>query len=284
MLEIRELTKKYNKSQDYALEDISFSIVKGEMVGLIGKNGAGKTTLIKAISKFIKPTSGNIFLNGKDVFLEDCVHDETGILLEPVFYPQLTAYENLKYYLEINNRTEFINNIKDILKVVGLENSINKKPRDFSFGMKQRLGLSISLLTNPKLLILDEPFVGLDPVGVQDLINILKNWIKTRETMVLISSHQLKELEELCDRFLILESGKLKHDGILSKKKVYTFILDRDYEKDNEKLNKLNTSNVGNEISLVLNDGSITEITNLINENYKIEDITIEDRKFEEYF
>lgn len=284
MLAVKNLSKQYKNSEVFALKDVSFSIAKGEMVGLIGKNGSGKTTLIKAISKFIQPTLGEVFLNDEDIFQKDNIHQDTGILLEPVFYPQLTAYENLTFYLEVNDQLKYSDRIDSILKTVGLANSAHKKPRDYSFGMKQRLGLAISLITDPKLLVLDEPFVGLDPVGVQDLIEILKNWVETRQVIVMISSHQLNELEELCDRFLILEDGELKHDGLLQRRKLYTFILDHDYKNEIKEINQIKLNSSQNEVTVDLGDQSLVEVINLLSEQYEVQDIDVQNDQFNQFF
>ncbi|PNZ33973.1 ATP-binding cassette domain-containing protein, partial [Staphylococcus lutrae] len=119
--------------------------------------------------------------------------------------------QNLLYFLRVNNQIEYIKNIDRILTLVGLLDTKNKKVKNFSFGMKQRLSLAMCLLTEPDLAIMDEPFVGLDPNGVKILISSLKKWVENRNISLLISSHQLSELEEVCNRFVILKDGQL-HD------------------------------------------------------------------------
>lgn len=211
MLIVKELNKKYKNSDVYSLKNVSFTMKKGEIVGLIGKNGAGKTTLMKMLVKTLKPTSGTILLNGVNIYERDNQLENVGILIEPAYYAQLTAVENLNFYLEVNRKEEYKKNIKTILKLVDLWENRNQKPDSFSFGMKQRLSLAMSLVTEPEFAIMDEPFVGLDPLGVSSLINVLKDWVQEKNMTVLISSHQLSELEELCERFLYINQGELSH-------------------------------------------------------------------------
>lgn len=211
MLSVTALNKKYTDAADYALKNVSFTMKKGEIVGLIGKNGAGKTTLMKMLVKTLKPTSGTILLNGVNIYEQDWQLADVGILIEPAYYAQLTALENLNFYLAVNQKEEYKKNIETILRLVDLWENRDQKPNSFSFGMKQRLSLAMSLVTEPEFAIMDEPFVGLDPLGVASLIHVLKDWVKEKNMTVLISSHQLSELEELCERFLYINQGELSH-------------------------------------------------------------------------
>ena len=209
MLKIENLSKKFPGNDFYSLSDVSLEIEKGEIVGLIGKNGAGKSTLMKMMAKSQKPTSGKISYNGTDINSNDNVLEDFGIMIEPVFYPEMSVIDNLKFYLKLHGKKELYPNIERTLKLVELWESRNRKPKGFSFGMKQRTALAIALVAEPDFLILDEPFVGLDPVGVQKLIDILKKWSSERQISMLISSHQLGELEALCNRYIYIEGGKL---------------------------------------------------------------------------
>ena len=128
-------------------------------------------------------------------------------MIEPVFFPQISVEENLKLYLKIHKKEQYQDNIEKILKLVGLWEAKDRKPIDFSFGMKQRTALALALVTEPQFVLLDEPFVGLDPIGVKNLLEILKQWSKVNKTSMIISSHQLAELEDLCTRYLFIESG-----------------------------------------------------------------------------
>lgn len=214
MLKIENLSKKIPGNDFYSLSDVSLEIEKGEIVGLIGKNGAGKSTLMKMMAKSQKPTSGKISYNGTDINSNDNVLEDFGIMIEPVFYPEMSVIDNLKFYLKLHGKKELYPNIERTLKLVELWESRNRKPKGFSFGMKQRTALAIALVAEPDFLILDEPFVGLDPVGVQKLIDILKKWSSERQISMLISSHQLGELEALCNRYIYIEGGKLAESFI----------------------------------------------------------------------
>ena len=130
-------------------------------------------------------------------------------MIEPVFFPQISVEENVKLYLKIHKKEQYQDNIEKTLKLVGLWEAKNRKTVDFSFGMKQRTALALALVTEPRFVLLDEPFVGLDPIGVRNLLDILKQWSKVNKTSMIIFSHQLAELEELCTRYLFIESGTI---------------------------------------------------------------------------
>lgn len=209
MLTIHNLSKKFAGNDFYSLRNVNLEINKGEIVGLIGKNGAGKSTLMKLIAKSLKPTEGEIYYNEVELSSKDCLLQDVGIMIDPVFYPEMTVEDNLKFYLRLHNKKELFTNIESTLRLVELWEVRKRKPKNFSFGMKQRTALAIALVAEPNFLILDEPFVGLDPIGVQKLIVILKEWASQRKISMLISSHQLSELESLCDRYVYIESGCL---------------------------------------------------------------------------
>lgn len=209
ILEVQHLTKKFKENSFYSLKDINFSINKGDIVGLVGKNGAGKSTLLKSIAKSYIPTSGVIKYKGIDIRSKDNMLDDFGILIDTVFYPQLSVVDNLKLYLSVHHKENYTKNIPEVLKLVDLYEARNRKPSGFSFGMKQRVGLAIALIAEPTFLILDEPFVGLDQMGINRLINILQTWSKNREISMLISSHQLTNLESVCNRYLFIDAGQL---------------------------------------------------------------------------
>ena len=206
-IEVKGLGKKYKGNAFYSLENATFTIEEGDIIGLVGKNGSGKSTLLKILAKSQNPTEGNVFFNGRDIFKEDNILKDFGIMIEPVFFPQISVEENLKLYLKIHKKEQYQDNIEKILKLVGLWEAKDRKPIDFSFGMKQRTALALALVTEPQFVLLDEPFVGLDPIGVKNLLEILKQWSKVNKTSMIISSHQLAELEDLCTRYLFIESG-----------------------------------------------------------------------------
>ena len=207
IIEVKGLGKKYKGNAFYSLENATFTIEEGDIIGLVGKNGSGKSTFLKILAKSQNPTEGNVFFNGRDIFKEDNILKDFGIMIEPVFFPQISVEENLKLYLKIHKKEQYQDNIEKILKLVGLWEAKDRKPIDFSFGMKQRTALALALVTEPQFVLLDEPFVGLDPIGVKNLLEILKQWSKVNKTSMIISSHQLAELEDLCTRYLFIESG-----------------------------------------------------------------------------
>lgn len=209
IIEVKGLGKRYKGNDFYSLKNANFTIEEGDIVGLVGKNGSEKSTLLKLLAKSQNPTEGTVFFNGKDIFKEDNILRDFGIMIEPVFFPQISVEENVKLYLKIHKKEQYQDNIEKTLKLVGLWEAKNRKPVDFSFGMKQRTALALALVTEPRFVLLDEPFVGLDPIGVRNLLDILKQWSKVNTTSMIIFSHQLAELEELCTRYLFIESGTI---------------------------------------------------------------------------
>lgn len=209
MLKVENLSKQFAGNDFYSLKEVSLELKKGEIVGLIGKNGAGKSTLMKLLAKSLRPTSGRITYKGVDINSRDNILDDFGIMIDPVFYPDMSVLDNLTFYLNLHGKQDLLPNIEKTLKLVELWEARHRKPRGFSFGMKQRTALAIAMVAEPDVLILDEPFVGLDPIGVQGLIDKLKTWSQERQISILISSHQLGELEALCERYLYIEGGEL---------------------------------------------------------------------------
>lgn len=209
IIEVKGLGKKYKGNDFYSLENADFTIEEGDIIGLVGKNGSGKSTLLKLLAKAQHPTEGTVLFNGKDIFKEDNILKDFGIMIAPVFFPQISVEENLKLYLKIHQKEQYQDNIEKTLKLVGLWEAKDRKPMSFSFGMKQRTALALALVTEPQFVLLDEPFVGLDPIGVKNLLEILQQWSKVNKTSMIISSHQLAELEDLCTRYLFIESGMI---------------------------------------------------------------------------
>lgn len=202
ILTVNNLTKVYKGKA--AINDVSFNIKKGEVIGLVGPNGAGKTTLMKIIVNIIQKYKGEITFSNSNTRKR-----RIGCIIEnPCFYPNLSGLDNLRYFAEFSggyNESE-VNEIIEMMKIDGF---INKKVKNYSLGMKQRLGIAQALLNSPDLLILDEPTNGLDPEGVVEIRNIIKDIVKTRQISVLISSHILSEIQIICDRVLFLKNGNL---------------------------------------------------------------------------
>ncbi|GKX68930.1 ABC transporter ATP-binding protein [Inconstantimicrobium mannanitabidum] len=198
VLELEKISKEFNNQK--ALDKVSFTLNKGEIVGLVGPNGAGKTTLMRIIVGLTKRYEGKVRFQGER---------SIGCVIEtPSFYPYMTGFENLKYFAELNG----VRDKQKVLKtaeLLGLSDALKKKVKGYSLGMRQRLGIAQALLSDPELLILDEPTNGLDPTGIHELREYIKNIAKERNITVLISSHILSELEKLCNKAIIIKNGAI---------------------------------------------------------------------------
>lgn len=215
ILKIENLSKSYDKN--LVLKNINLEIDEGSIFGLIGPNGAGKSTLMKSILGLVKKDSGSISLYGKEINAKNQkeTNKNLGSLIEaPSFYDHLTAYDNLDLICDMKNINK--NMIDQTLRDVGLINSKDKKAREFSLGMKQRLGIAIALIGNPKFLILDEPINGLDPYGIEEMRDLFKSIVKNSNTSILISSHILDEIEKISSHIGILKNGVLTYSGSLN--------------------------------------------------------------------
>lgn len=207
MLETRHISKAFGKQ--LAVDDVSIKVKKHTIYGLLGPNGAGKSTLLKMLTGLLRPTKGEIVINGHPWSRKDL--KDIGALIEsPALYGNLTAYENLLVHAKLLHLPD--SRIQEVLNIVGLENTGKKKASQFSLGMKQRLGIAKALLNDPKLLILDEPTNGLDPLGIQDLRKLIKSFAENGITVIL-SSHILSEVKQLADYIGIIQNGKLRYEG-----------------------------------------------------------------------
>ena len=211
ILETADLCKKF-KGQ-IVVNNVDIHIQKNSVYGLLGPNGAGKSTILKMITGILRPTSGKIEFDGHPWSRRDL--DNIGALIEaPPLYENLTAYENLKVRTLALNLSE--SRIREVLEIVQLQNTGKKKAGQFSLGMKQRLGIALALLARPKLLILDEPANGLDPIGIWDLRELIRSF-PTKGMTVILSSHILSEVELIADHIGILSNGKLGYEGEIHK-------------------------------------------------------------------
>lgn len=286
-IETINLTKKIKDK--VIIENINLKVEQGDIYGFIGRNGAGKSTTLKIISKLFKQTSGKVLIFNKpntDVLL----NNEVGVLIEDVgYYPNMTAYENLKaksYLIGLKNDK----NIKSVMSTVRLENS-NKKVKDFSLGMKQRLGIAMAMLGNPKILILDEPVNSLDAEGIVEMREIFKDLNKQGITL-LISSHILGELEKIVTKIGIIKNGVLIEELTKDEfnKKLESKLI---FEIDNiEKVEKLLNTDVFNIKCKIIDDrlevyGKVNtqDIINILNNNnISIKNIFNEQDDLEKYF
>lgn len=208
ILRIHHVTKTYQGKE--AVSDVSMNVRKGEIYGFLGPNGAGKTTMMRMITNLVKPTSGEIEIFGERlVGASYGVLGRIGSIIEyPIFYEKLTAYENLDIhceYMGYHNKKA----IGEALKLVNLYGIEGKAVKDFSLGMKQRLGIARAVLTKPELLILDEPINGLDPVGIKELRDLFKVLSREYGITLLISSHILGEIEQIADTVGVINRGKM---------------------------------------------------------------------------
>ncbi|HEM9292660.1 lantibiotic protection ABC transporter ATP-binding protein [Streptococcus agalactiae] len=210
ILETKNLTKTFGKQK--AVDSISLKIKENSIYGLLGPNGAGKSTTLKMITGMIHKTSGQICFEGHEWSREDL--SDIGALIEmPALYENLSARENLKARTLLLGLPD--SRIDEVLEIVSLKDTGKKKSGQFSLGMKQRLGIAIALLNNPKLLILDEPTNGLDPLGIQELRDLIRSFPEKGITVIL-SSHILAEVEQTADHIGIINNGKLQYQNIIN--------------------------------------------------------------------
>ena len=213
-METLKCIKLEKKVKDKILvQDISFSVNQGEVVGLVGPNGAGKTTIIKLILGLVKITKGNVYINGLDIeknFVKAI--EKVGAIVEnPDLYMYLSGYDNLK--ITANNYKNISKErINEVIKIVGLENRIKDKVSTYSLGMRQRLGIAEAIINNPQLLILDEPTNGLDVEGIIEIRNLIKELSK-KGIAILVSSHNLSEIGNICSRIIAVKKGKIVEDS-----------------------------------------------------------------------
>lgn len=207
ILKVEGLSKSFKKRK--IVDNVSFESKEGEILGFLGANGAGKTTTIRMITGLISVDSGTVIIDGHNIKNEfEKAMDNVGAIVEiPFLYEYMTGMENIKLFAKLYKASE--EGVQDAIKVSGLKERLNDKVKDYSLGMKQRIGLAVALMKQPKLLILDEPTNGLDPMGIKDLREFLKNLAHNKNISVVVSSHILMEMEQLCDRVVIISEGKI---------------------------------------------------------------------------
>ena len=213
IIEVRNLTKKFGSFQ--ALHDVSFTVFKGDVFGFLGPNGAGKSTSIRCLNSLIKPDSGTVKIFGESIATHrESILGRIGSIIEkPDFYKYLSAYRNLEIFSRISGKPSNKQEIYKMLDFVGLGGRERDKFAGFSHGMKQRLGIAQTLLHNPDLIILDEPTTGLDPQGIIDIRNLILRLRDEQNKTVLLSSHNLTEIELICNRMVIINKGRSIVEG-----------------------------------------------------------------------
>lgn len=273
LLKLESITKDYGNGK--GLFNFSMNLNKGEIVGLIGINGAGKTTLLDTVSGKILADSGEIFYEGEKMGIDSNCRKEFGISVNPGFYDYLNTYENLKAVLYLNGISDkkIVNEkIKSVLKIVGLENVDNKKIKEFSFGMKQRLGFAQAILNSESIMLLDEPFVGLDVNGRNMVKEYVKDMVEKKQMAVVFSDHNLDEVKALCNRLVVIRNGRKIYDGnldikssIIIKVKDSSGIDDSIVKKIDPTTVEVTEKNLNDKIKNITRITEITRIEKVIN-------------------
>lgn len=215
MIEVKGLSKSFKSVN--AVDNISFKVNNGEIVGLLGENGAGKTTTLRMLATMLKSTNGTAIINEYDINKDSSkVRKEVGILFggEVGLYDRLTAFENIMYFAQLNgiNKEEATKYIDYLADILGMKEYINRRVGKFSRGMKQKVAIARSIVHNPSVMLFDEPTIGLDVSSIK----IVQDFIlrcKKEGKAILFSSHSMNEVEKLCDRIIIINKGKLVESG-----------------------------------------------------------------------
>lgn len=206
ILSTLNLTKQLGTSE--LLSNVNMTISRGDIYGFIGNNGAGKTTFMRTITGLMKHDSGEIKLFGEKFSNNRELLKKVGALIEsPVFFPEMTGYDNLKYFSILNGKSK--EDVDELIQIMNLKKVAGKKVKNYSLGMKQRLGIAITLISDPEFIVLDEPLNGLDPQGIQDIRKLILKLKEERNITFLISSHILSELEQIATKYGIMHDGKL---------------------------------------------------------------------------
>ena len=281
VLEIKDVKKKLSKRD--IIKGISFSVKEGQIFGFLGPNGAGKTTTIRMITGLIAPDSGSILICGHDIKTDKvrALKNVGAVVENSELYTYLSGWENIMQCARI--RKIPIERTKEVVKLVGLEGRIKDKVKKYSLGMKQRLGLGIALLSNPKLLVLDEPTNGLDPTGIMEFRSILKRIAKEEGTSVFVSSHILSEVQKLCDEVAFINDGVIQSVESINgegrkTEEEYILLSVHEVEKCIELLKNIkyvkNIKKENTNISVKIEKGHVPEmIFNLCKEGIHIEEI-----------
>ena len=288
ILECKNLCKTFGKKQ--ILHNVSFEIKKGDILGFIGPNGAGKTTTIKLILGLQSITSGKVLINGYDVEKEftKAIEKVGAIVENPDMYMYMSGYDNLKLVANMYKGIT-TKRIDEVVKLVKLENRINDKVSKYSLGMRQRLGIAQAILHNPNLLILDEPTNGLDPEGIKEMRELLVDLAKKEEMAILISSHNLAELDNFCNKICIIKNGEIIETNEITaiKKDIehQQFIVEIDNTKAIKKLYSEATIVNDKIFKISMKKENVPNlVVNLVNNNIKIYEIKEDEKSLEDAF
>lgn len=294
ILELKGISKTMGKKK--AVDNVSFTVNSGEVFGFLGPNGAGKTTTIKMITGLLKADQGEIFIDGKNVKndFEKALENVGGIIENPEMYGYLSGLDNLKIYGRMHGNISK-ERLDEVVKMVKLENRIGDKVKKYSLGMRQRLGIAQALLHKPKLLILDEPTNGLDPMGIKEMRDNLRELAEKEGLAVLVSSHLLSEMELMCDRFGIIDNGKIIDIKTLkdiknSSSETNLYKIDvKDIEKSLEVIKSIDTNlvveNNNGKVSVRCSREEIAKINKaLVDNNILVYEMSIVSQTLEEEF
>lgn len=293
LLKTYNLIKAYNNKE--VVSNVNMSVRKGEIYGFLGSNGAGKTTVMRMITNLVKPTSGEIRLFNEKITDKSYEYlKRLGTIIEsPVFYEKLTAKENLELHCEYMGYYDK-KAVGTALDLVNLKNIDHKKVRDFSLGMKQRLGIARAILTKPELLILDEPINGLDPIGIKEMRDLFKLFCQEYGITILLSSHILGEIEQIADTIGVINNGRLikevTMESIRESNTEYIELMTNNCKKASYILsNNLNISNfkVLDNSSIRIYDAKTSQSTiskELIANDVMIDSFTKKNSSLEDYF
>lgn len=210
VLEVTNITKKIGNKT--IIDDATFAVEKGQVVGLLGPNGAGKTTLIRMIVGLMKHNEGEIMILGHSLIgdFKNAVAEVGAIIENPEFYNYMSGYDNLEQYVRMSRKPITREQLVQVVQQVHLENNIKQKVKTYSLGMRQRLGVAQALVHRPRLLVLDEPMNGLDPKGMKEFRDLILS-LRDQGISVLVSSHQLSDIEQLADHLVIVQKGRITH-------------------------------------------------------------------------
>ena len=293
IVSVKKLKKSFKGFK--ALEDVSFSVYKNDVFGFLGPNGAGKSTSLRCMLSLIEADDGHIEIFGKSLRKNrfEVLSNIGSIIEKPDFYKYLSAFKNLEIMARISGRQVSKSEIEDIIHFVGLEGREKSKFKTYSHGMKQRLGIAQALMHNPELIILDEPTTGLDPQGIVDIRELIIKLSKEQGKTVILSSHQLSEIEMIANRMVIINKGKSIIEGEVSELLNSSQMMVRFSSDDPEKFCSIlikefsdiaDLKVTDSEIEFEINRENIPEINSLmVGQNINISGIE-QKRKLEDYF
>ncbi len=288
IIEVKNINKKFGKKQ--VLYDVSFDIEEGEILGFIGPNGAGKTTTIKLMLGLQSIDSGTVTINGYDIKKQftKAIESVGAIVESPDLYMYLTGRQNLEL---IANLYKGITKerINEVIKIIGLDKRIDDKVSKYSLGMRQRLGIGASILHNPKVLILDEPTNGLDPEGIKDVRELIINLAKKEKMAVLISSHNLSELDNFITKACIVQNGHVVSNTSVKELKKYDdsrYKLFVDTTKGISKYIKQEHNIISDYlVEVFIDDDDVSNLLlDILNNKYKVRQVIKEEMSLEDAF